>query len=286
MSTIFSNLKGLMSPSKPSSVNGDNHLNNEEKMSRGQKRKADPYDVVADEEDDTPQPSSSTGKQRVRSRVSTDAPLRPAPKRVPRLSVAADRWASLLDPGATQRGYCGGGKAKASKVPVADMGGEELLQNNGDAPTVSDKPTDNDAENMIQTALEKREFANTAEDGETEIDKLLKHRRLNDGSVEILVKWVDEPEEDATKSNRRTVPPGKTETYHVFKILRHEKKKTIFQFEVQWVGYPATPGNTSFEPETKLKNICPELLKEYWASKGGREAHLARRGRAKKARTE
>jgi len=50
MMSLFSNLKGFMSPSKPSSANGDNHLNNEDKMSRGQKRKADPYDVVPDEE--------------------------------------------------------------------------------------------------------------------------------------------------------------------------------------------------------------------------------------------
>ena len=46
MMSLFSNLKGFMSPSKPSSANGDNHLNNEDKMSRGLKRKADPYDLV------------------------------------------------------------------------------------------------------------------------------------------------------------------------------------------------------------------------------------------------
>lgn len=50
MSTLLSNLKGFMSPSKPTPVNGDSQLNNEDKMSRGLKRKADPYDVVADEE--------------------------------------------------------------------------------------------------------------------------------------------------------------------------------------------------------------------------------------------
>ncbi|KAK7943668.1 uncharacterized protein PG986_012781 [Apiospora aurea] len=333
MSTILSNLKGLMSPSKPSSVNGDNHLNNEDKMSRGLKRKADPYDVVADEEDDTPQPSSSTGKQRVsRSRVSMDAPppssakARPSAGKIKRRSRSSGKPAGVeLDsspskPSASQSTATAQSngdaaeedKAKASKVPVADMGGEELLQGNGDAPAESDKPNHHDADEMIQNALEKREFANTAEDGETEIDKLLKHRRLADGSIEILVKWVDEPEEDATYEPEEEIQRGAAETlydywkahggrtdalfyrgktamaetYHVFKILRHEKKKTIFQFEVQWVGYPATPGNTSIEPETKLKKICPELLNEYWASKGGREAHLAKRGRAKKARND
>ncbi|KAK8014123.1 hypothetical protein PG990_007419 [Apiospora arundinis] len=366
MSALFSNLKGFMSPSKPSSANGDNHLNNEDKMSRGQKRKADPYDVVPDEEvafglpppnaaashlsrnhqqhrsppltnatqiDEAPQPSSSTA-QRVRSRVSTDAPPQPAPKRVSRLArlrrsrsmgkpAGVDLDSSPSKPSASQtttpaqpNGANGDtaeeDKAKASKVPVANMGGDELLQNNGVAPAASDKPADNDADHMVQNALEKREFDNTAEDGETEIDKLLKHRRLADGSVEILVKWVDEPEEDATYEPEEEIQRGAaetlfdywksqggrtdvlfyvgksppSETYHVFKILNHEKKKTVFQFEVQWVGYPATPGNTTMEPETKLKKICPELLEEYWASKGGREMHLAKRGRAKKARSD
>ncbi|KAK8879020.1 hypothetical protein PGQ11_000314 [Apiospora arundinis] len=334
MSALFSNLKGFMSPSKPSSANGDNHLNNEDKMSRGQKRKADPYDVVPDEEDEAPQPSSSTA-QRVRSRVSTDAPpstsskARQSAGKIKRRSrsmgkpAGVDLDSSPSKPSASQtttpaqpNGANGDtaeeDKAKASKVPVANMGGDELLQNNGVAPAASDKPADNDADHMVQNALEKREFDNTAEDGETEIDKLLKHRRLADGSVEILVKWVDEPEEDATYEPEEEIQRGAaetlfdywksqggrtdvlfyvgksppSETYHVFKILNHEKKKTVFQFEVQWVGYPATPGNTTMEPETKLKKICPELLEEYWASKGGREMHLAKRGRAKKARSD
>ena len=187
----------------------------------------------------------------------------------------------------------------------------ESLQNNGVAPAASDKPADNDADHMVQNAIDKREFDKTAEDGETEIDKLLKHRRLTDGNVEILVKWLDEPEEDATYEPEKEIQRGAAEmlynywkaqggrtnvlfyvgknplaeTYHVFKILNHEKKKTAFQFEVQWVGYPATAGNTSMEPENKLKKICPELLEEYWAAKGGREKHLAKQGRTKKPRT-
>ncbi|KAK8096378.1 uncharacterized protein PG998_014246 [Apiospora kogelbergensis] len=151
--------------------------------------------------------------------------------------------------------HANGDKAKASKVPVADMGGEKLLQNNGVAPAASEMPVDNDADHMAQNVLEKREFDNTAGEGETEIDKLLKHRRLADGSVEILVKWVDEPEEDATYEPEEEIQRDAAETlydywksqggrtevlcyggknppieiYHVFKILNHEKKKTVFK---------------------------------------------------------
>ncbi|KAK8131535.1 chromo domain-containing protein [Apiospora sp. TS-2023a] len=338
MSTFLSTVKGFMSPSKPTPANGNSHLNNEDKMSRGLKRKADPYDVVdgevltnATQTDEAPQPSSSKSHQRVRSRVSMDAPPPSSakarqsagkikrrsrsmgkPAEVELASSPSKATASQSTLAQTNGDIAEEDKTKASKAPVADMGGEELLQNIGDAPDSSDKPDDNDADHMIQSALEKREFAETQEDGETEIDKLLKHRRLSDGSVEILVKWVDEAEEDATYEPEEEIQRGAAETlydywksqgdrttalfykgknpppetYHVFKILRHEKKKTIFQFEVQWVGYPATPTNTSMEPETKLKKICPELLEEYWASKGGREGHLARRGRAKKARND
>ncbi|KAK7928833.1 hypothetical protein PG985_005831 [Apiospora marii] len=346
MSTILSNLKGFISPSKPSSASGDNHLNNEDKMSRGQKRKADPYGVVVDEEgrllsrnhqhnnppvtnatrtDKAPQPSSST-VQRVRSRVSTNGPpsssskARQSAGKIKRRSRSTGKPARVeLGPSPTKalasqsttpaQPQVNGDKAKAPKVPIADMGGEKLLQNNGVAPAASEMPVDNDADHMAQNALEKREFDNTAEEGEIEIDKLLKHRRLADGSVEIMVKWIDEPEEDATYEPEEEIQRGAAETlydywksrggrtevlfyagknppteiYHVLKILNHEKKKTVFKFQVQWVGYPATPGNTSMEPETKLKNICPELLDEYGAAKGGRKIHFARRGRPKKA---
>lgn len=172
-------------------------------------------------------------------------------------------------------------------------------------------PVDKDANHMVEAALEKKEFAETAQDEECEVERLLKHRRLADGTVEVLVKWADEPEEDATYEPEEEIQRGAAEalydywkaqggrterlfyksknpppeTYHVFKILGHQKQKTVFEFEVQWVGYPATPKNTSMETETKLKKICPSLVAEYWESVGGREKHLGKRGRsAKKVR--
>lgn len=150
---------------------------------------------------------------------------------------------------------------------------------------------------------------------EHEIAKLIKHRMASDksGSVEILVQWVGEKEEDATWELEEEIQVGADEIlyeywkaqdgrinalfhkpknpppelYQVFKVLRHEKKnRGGFQFEVQWVGHPPTRGETSMESETKLRSTAPELLDEYWESVGGRASHLAPRGRGKKARTE
>ncbi|KAI1189729.1 hypothetical protein F5B17DRAFT_438649 [Nemania serpens] len=150
---------------------------------------------------------------------------------------------------------------------------------------------------------------------EHEIARLLKHRMTSDreGVVELLVQWVGEGERDATWEAEEEIQQGAEdvlyeywkaqggrvnalfhkpknpppEVYHVFKILRHEKKnRGGFQFEVQWVGHAATRGETSVEAEPKLKSIAPELLHQYWESVGGRASYLAPRGRAKKMRTE
>ncbi|KAH9885348.1 hypothetical protein F4778DRAFT_761173 [Xylariomycetidae sp. FL2044] len=143
---------------------------------------------------------------------------------------------------------------------------------------------------------------------ELEIDALLGHRFAKDGTnrVELQVQWVGESRADATweaeeeiqqsadetlyaywksqggRSNALFFKPTNAppEVYHVFKVLRHEKKnRGGFQFEVQWVGHPPIRGETSMESEQKLKNAAPELLEQYWESKGGRDKHLAKRGR-------
>ncbi|KAI8955303.1 hypothetical protein F4801DRAFT_323381 [Xylaria longipes] len=150
---------------------------------------------------------------------------------------------------------------------------------------------------------------------EHEIERLLKHRMAGDrsGAVELLVQWANEGEQDATWEAEEEIQQNAAEilyeywkaqggrinalfhkpknappeTYHVFKVLRHEKKnRGGFQFEVQWVGHPATHGETTMEAETKLKNTAPKLLQEYWESVGGRAKYLAARGRAKKSRIE
>ncbi|KAI1360975.1 hypothetical protein F5Y08DRAFT_34772 [Xylaria arbuscula] len=150
---------------------------------------------------------------------------------------------------------------------------------------------------------------------EHEIQRLIKHRMAGDrsGAVELLVQWEGEGEQDATWETEEEIQEGAEETlyaywrsqggrisalfhkpknpppeiYHVFRILRHEKKnRGGFQLEVQWVGHPAERGETTMEAEAKLKKTAPELLEAYWESVGGRAKYLAPRGRAKKARTE
>ncbi|KAI0532732.1 hypothetical protein GGR58DRAFT_507106 [Xylaria digitata] len=168
-------------------------------------------------------------------------------------------------------------------------------------------------ENGEQERQEEEREEDTRE--EHEIAKLLDHRMTSDrsGAVELLVQWVGEGEQDATWEAEDEIQQGAEELlykywdaqggrisalfhkpknappeiYHVFKILRHEKKnRGGFQFEIQWVGHSAARADTTMEAETKLKNIAPELLREYWESVGGRASHLAPRGRAKKPRTE
>ncbi|KAL7622638.1 hypothetical protein AAE478_008151 [Parahypoxylon ruwenzoriense] len=150
---------------------------------------------------------------------------------------------------------------------------------------------------------------------EHEVHALLQHRMAQDnsGRVELLVHWDGEKEEGATWELEEEIQKGAgetlyaywkarggrvsalfikpknppPETYHVFKILKHEKKaRGGFEFEVQWVGHSLTRGETSKEAETKLKNIAPEALKAYWESIGGRDRFLAKRGRGKKGRAD
>ncbi|KAI0836494.1 hypothetical protein F5Y06DRAFT_273604 [Hypoxylon sp. FL0890] len=157
--------------------------------------------------------------------------------------------------------------------------------------------------------------AEVGEGEEHEVHALLQHRMAQDdsGRVELLVHWAGEKEEDATWESEEEIQRGAAETlyaywkskggrinalfikpknpppetYHVFKILRHEKKpRGGFEFEIQWVGHPPTRGETSMEAEPKLKKIAPAALEEYWGSVGGRDKFLTKRGRAKKARTE
>ncbi|OTA56635.1 hypothetical protein K449DRAFT_158879 [Hypoxylon sp. EC38] len=150
---------------------------------------------------------------------------------------------------------------------------------------------------------------------EHDVHALLQHRMAQDGSgrVELLVHWEGEKEEEATWEPEEEIQLGAAETlyaywkakggrinalfikpknappetYHVFKILRHEKKsRGGFEFEVQWVGHPPKRGETSVEAEPKMKKIAPKAVEEYWESVGGREQFLASRGRGKRVRTE
>ncbi|KAK7937500.1 uncharacterized protein PG986_014368 [Apiospora aurea] len=194
------------------------------------------------------------------------------------------------------------------------MGSTELLQSNGNTLTTPDsatlgRPVDNNTKRMTENAGDQNNASNSAEDTEIEVEKLLEYRQVTDGSIEFLVKWVGQSKEEASFEPEHEIQQGAAETlydywraiggrnktlfyegkdplpetYHVFKILHHEKKGTGFQLEVQWVGYPAASSTTSLEPEAKLKKICPKLLEKYWERKGGGEIYIGRRGRPRRA---
>ncbi|KAK6850522.1 hypothetical protein PG987_000156 [Apiospora arundinis] len=151
-----------------------------------------------------------------------------------------------------------------SKVLVANIGNTELLQSSSNTLTTPDSVTlgrrvDNDAKRMTENAGYQNNASNSAEDTKMEVEKLLQHRQVSDGSIEILVKWVGQPKEDAPFEPEHEIQQGAAETlydywraiggrtktlfyegkdslpemYHVFKILHHEKKGTGLQLEVQ-----------------------------------------------------
>ncbi|KAH8649060.1 hypothetical protein BX600DRAFT_109755 [Xylariales sp. PMI_506] len=177
------------------------------------------------------------------------------------------------------------------------------------------KPIETDAEKLLAVAQEKEQEAEKgesatsapakgADDNLFEVENLLEFRRVNGGNIELLVKWVNEPESDASWEPEAEIQRGASETlydfwkkkggrsevlfadseepevYHIFKILRHNKGKPAFVFEIQWVGYSDKSADTTWEPEPKLKRIAPALLQEYWESVGGRDKFVSRRGKA------
>ncbi|KAF2963169.1 hypothetical protein GQX73_g10412 [Xylaria multiplex] len=211
-------------------------------------------------------------------------------------SVSKPRTKTVDGPPPQGKGKVKQTVTRSAQQTRGEVGGREKQEENGEQEQQEEEPEEDTRE-------------------EHEIAKLLEHRMTSNGSgaVELLVQWVDEGEQDATWEAEDEIQQGAEELlykywdaqggriralfhkpknappeiYHVFKVLRHEKKnRGGFQFEIQWVGHSAARADTTMEAETKLKNIAPELLREYWESVGGRASHLAPRGRAKKPRTE
>ncbi|KAI1373142.1 hypothetical protein F4677DRAFT_231088 [Hypoxylon crocopeplum] len=206
---------------------------------------------------------------------------------VPELSNDSSAGAAVLD-----------GPSNAEPEPVD----EARVESDAKGKAKAVEPEVNEAEDQ-EPEFDLRE--------EHEVHALLEHRMAQDhsGKVELLVHWVGEGEDDATWELEQEIQEGAEEilyaywraqggrmnalfikprnpppeTYHVYSILNHKKKaRGGFELEVQWVGHPTTRGETSMEAETKLRNIAPEALDEYWKSVGGREQFLAKRGRGKK----
>ncbi|OTA98131.1 hypothetical protein M426DRAFT_123179 [Hypoxylon sp. CI-4A] len=218
---------------------------------------------------------------------------------------------------------------KASLAPMADMGIPDATNDSTIAAT-PDGVTNGSSRSVDKTSATKpsagkattngaeadeADEVDEANDGEEcEIKALLTHRMNKDVTVELLVHWAGETEDEATWVLEEEIQKGAAESlyeywkgqggrinalfikpknppkeeYHVFDILTHMKKARGggFDFEVQWVGHPPTRGETSMESEARLKKIAKEKVAEYWKSVGGRNKFLEKRGRGKKARTE
>ncbi|KAK2036380.1 hypothetical protein LZ31DRAFT_237037 [Colletotrichum somersetense] len=56
-----------------------------------------------------------------------------------------------------------------------------------------------------------------------------------------------------------------TNEYHVFNIIDSRLPDEV---KVQWVGYPPSDGDTTWEPASKVRKIAPKLLKNYITQKG------------------
>ncbi|KAI1348510.1 hypothetical protein F5Y01DRAFT_292000 [Xylaria sp. FL0043] len=204
----------------------------------------------------------------------------------------------------------------APKPPPAEKVKEPLPKAKGKAKPAETRPVQKPQGDEAEKQEQEQEQEQEEDSREVhEIAKLIKHRMAGDrsGAVELLVQWAGEDEKEATWEAEEEIQQGAEEMlyeywdaqggrinalfhkpenpppeiYHVFKVLRHEKRnRGGFQFEVQWVGHSAARADTTMEAEIKLKKVAPELLNAYWESVGGRASHLAPRGRAKKARTQ
>ncbi|KAK8095188.1 uncharacterized protein PG998_014412 [Apiospora kogelbergensis] len=122
---------------------------------------------------------------------------------------------------------------RRSKVLVANMGSTELLQSNGNTRTTPDsatlgRPVDNNTKRMTENAGDQNNASNAAEDTEMEVEKLLEHRQLSDGSIEILVKWVGQPKEDASFEPEHEIQQGAAETLYDYWRAIGGRTRTLF----------------------------------------------------------
>ncbi|KAI1859036.1 hypothetical protein JX265_010513 [Neoarthrinium moseri] len=333
MSGLFQNIKEVFSPAPsrkfnpdpPAPADGNTGNLSDDSMPRGTKRKPDPYDVVDDDGAEESAVRTPLAQRLSRSRVSSEVPSGSKPRQS---AGKIKRRSQSLAKRSTPRGgapVVSPEKApaettrdddddetdsRASRAPVANMGGSELTKQGAESKDQEklseEKPTEQDAEKLLVKALD--EGRSDGADGVHEVEKLLRHRCLSDGTVEFLVHWAGEKEEEATYEPEDAIQDGAAEmlyeywkklrgrskqlfdkeknreAYFVFKILDHKKEKSIMSMKVQWVGYPGTDEDTTWEPETKLKKIAKESLDKYWEAQGGREKYVGKRGRGKKAK--
>ncbi|GKT88544.1 chromo domain-containing protein [Colletotrichum tofieldiae] len=125
------------------------------------------------------------------------------------------------------------------------------------------------------------------------IQELFGHRLdpTCDTLFEINVRWEGDEETWEPESNLqkdaaltlfaywRRVKGGREsamvnrELWHVFKVVSHETKRDgSIYLQVAWVGSP----DTSWEPETNIREAAGRLVENYWSSVVGRLGAMAR----------
>ncbi|KAF5704096.1 vegetative incompatibility het-e-1 [Fusarium mundagurra] len=133
------------------------------------------------------------------------------------------------------------------------------------------------------------------------IDEFIGHRIDTENStVDIQVKWQDgETTWESEWSLQEKVPvlvfkywekldgrkaATNLDTYHVFKILKRappsdKSGNSQHMYQVQWVGY--RPAESTWEHESKLRTITPDMLEDFETkqlAKGASEKRKSMRG--------
>ncbi|KAJ2900051.1 hypothetical protein MKZ38_002669 [Zalerion maritima] len=187
-------------------------------------------------------------------------------------------------------------KARPEALPATSTASGALspLRESPELPELSDS-IDPEDENELEA--EPFEEGDVEGDVEYAVKALVSYRRNEDLSVDIEVEWDNyarttwEPETvlqegapdllykfwarvGGSKGRDAIFKENEDAQYHVFRVHAHRRqygnKKEKCIVKVQWVGYSEAEPHSTWELETKIEEIAPTLLEEYWNSKGGR----------------
>ncbi|KAM5356677.1 hypothetical protein ACJ41O_003323 [Fusarium nematophilum] len=240
---------------------------------------ADPYDVPA---------SPQRAKDKA---MATGTPIRGSP-------VVMTREKAVDGPKASPVPKAGTPKAGTPKASTPKTG----------TPTWEDKPTPKAAEpidtrNGDKAVKENGDAAAAAFKEDVEIESFIGHAVDQDTStVDIQVQWEGgETTWETEWSLQEQVPTlvfkywdkldGREsatglDVYHVFKILKRtslsKAKNPQYMYQVQWVGYRRT--ESTWEHESKLREIAPEELEKFEAKEEASSAAASAAQKRKAAR--
>jgi hypothetical protein len=169
-------------------------------------------------------------------------------------------------------------------VNGADVADEKLDNDEPAAPEKEDAPVskaESPARDTPSQAREEKTAAKPApEDNIYEIDSITAHRVNKElSTVELFVEWVGTTSWEPERELQMQVPNlifeywegqgGREKAtglqeFHVFRILDSTNDPATYR--VQWVGYPDTPKDTTWESKALLRRVAPIALGLYEAS--------------------